>query len=164
MTEELDGVKKMLDDHEKRIVELERSLPVGTDTTPAVEGNDADKLARKIGVPTDKLREVFDVEGEVLTVLKCVGDKEKEKTQNIALLALLGYKFFIKKDGILSQEIRRNVAGNKIPLNNFATYLNELSPRSLLRKGEPKSPKTTYRLTHFGEATAKEILKTAIGN
>ena len=36
----------------------------------------------KIGISVDKFHEIYDVETETLTVLKFVGDKVKEKTQN----------------------------------------------------------------------------------
>lgn len=48
---------------------------------------------------------------------------------------------------------------NGIPLQNFATYLNELVPSLVRRKGKPKSPKTTYRLLPYGESRAKELIK-----
>ena len=112
----------------------------------------------------DKFDEMFDKEKDTLTVIKHTGANDREKSQNIALLALFGYKIFFKQEEILSQEIRRNVAENGIALNNFATYLNELTPSLLRRKGELRSPKTTYRMTISGEVKAKELIKSIVGS
>jgi len=161
---ELTTLKKRLEDHEKRIADLENHIKHKKETTIALSetNRDINKLATKLEVSADKFHEIYDVENETITILKFVGDKDKEKTQNIALLTLLGYKYFFNREEILSQEMRRNVAENGIALNNFATYLNELAPSLVRRKGEMKSPKTTYRLTVFGESKAKELLKSII--
>ena len=102
---------------------------------------------------------LFDIEGELVTVLKVVGNNTEEKTQNIALLTLSGYKEKLNKEKVLASEIRRNVAINKIPVENFGTYVNELIPQSILRIGKAKSKQVTYKLTNFGSAKAKELRK-----
>jgi hypothetical protein len=106
-----------------------------------------------------KIRELFDIEDKTLTSLKVVGEGEREKTRAISLVVLLGYKYLFGNEQLLSSELKRNVAANRIPVNNFATYLNEIIPSLILRKGKTKSRKTTYKLTLLGEAEAKEILK-----
>ncbi|MDP2947368.1 MAG: hypothetical protein Q8N88_04595 [Nanoarchaeota archaeon] len=117
------------------------------------------KLINKTKISEGKIKEIFDFEGDVLTVVQIMGSNPKEKIQNVSLLSLLGYKYFFNSDAVSAQEIRRNVGENGIPLENFATYLNELVPSSIRRKGKLKSPKTTYRLTVFGEAKTKELIK-----
>lgn len=165
MNEEVKDLQDKLQDHEKRIAALEQL--VGDKKTEAQlfgnEGMNIEKLASKIGIPSDRLNEVFDIEGNILTVIKYIGDKDRDKTQNISLLTMLGYKYFFQQEDVLSQEIRRNVAENNIALNNFGTYLNELSPSLLRKKGELRSPKTAYRLTVLGEAKAKELIKNIFG-
>lgn len=121
------------------------------------------KLIQKTGISEGKLSEIFDIEDEILTVVQIYGSNSKEKTQNISLLVLLGYKYFLNSEAVSAQEIRRNVGENGIPLENFATYLNELVPSSIRRKGKPKSPKTTYRLTIFGESKARELIRQLCG-
>ena len=98
-----------------------------------------------------------------MTVVKITGEKERDKTQNIALLVLLGYKYLLSKEEVLSQEIRRNVAENNIPLNNFATHLGDVTPSLIRRKGKLRSPKTTYKLTTLGESKARELIKVIAG-
>ena len=88
----------------------------------------------------------------------------EEKTQNIALLTLLGYKEKLNKEKVLASEIRRNVAINKIPIENFGTYVNELIPHSILRIGKAKSKQIAYKLTNFGNAKAKELQKEIFKN
>lgn len=107
---------------------------------------------------------LFDIEGESLTVLKVIGKNVKEKTQNIVLLTLLGYKEKFNKEKILASEIKRNVGINKIPIENFGTYVNELIPQSILRIGRAKSKQVTYKLTNFGSAKARELQKEIFKN
>jgi hypothetical protein len=157
--EELRLLKEKIHEHERRIIELENILKEKKEM-PVIEGTTGiQKLATKLGIPADKFDQIFDKEESMLTVIKYTGVNDREKTQNIALLTLLGYKIFFGQEEVLSQEIRRNVAENSVTLNNFGTYLNELAPSLLRRKGELRSPKTTYRLTISGEVKAKELIK-----
>jgi len=163
--EEISKLKLILEDHEKRIKKIEEIIKKFeiTPETGEKELVGIKKLAKKVGIDEDKLKEIFDIEDKQLTVIKVVGEKEKDKTQNIALLVLLGYKYLFGKEEVLSQEIRRNVAENGIPLNNFATYLNEITPGLIRRKGKLRSPKTTYKLTILGESKARELVKAISG-
>jgi len=165
MSEELKQIIDKIQNLEKRITELEAIIKSKkSENVLVIEKEDViKKLATKIGVSDDKFNEVFDIEPDIITVLKFKGTNVKEKSQSIMLLTLLGYKYFKDRIEILSQEIRKNVAENGIPLDNFSTYINELSPQLVRRKGELKSPKTTYKLTVLGESKAKELLKELIG-
>ena len=107
---------------------------------------------------------LFDIEGESLTVLNFIGDKIEEKAQNIALLTLLGYREKLSAEKVLASEIRRNVAINKVPVENFATFINHLIPQSVLRVGKARSNKVSYKLTAFGLSKAKELQKTILEN
>ena len=119
-----------------------------------------DILAKKTSIDLSKLKELFDFdEDSMLTLLINNGKDIKEKTQNITLVILLAYKYCLNKEALLSQEIRRNVAENSISLSNFGTYLNELSPSLVRRRGKAKSNQVRYRLTVLGEVKAKEKLK-----
>jgi hypothetical protein len=158
---EIKKIKETLENHEKRIKFLENTLavPKGEEVTPTEAKASIEKLAQKIGVAIDKVEELYDIEDNKLTLLKITNGDEREKTQKISLTVLLGYKYIFGNEEIQAMEIRRNVAENRVPLNNFATYLNEIIPSLIRRKGKPKSPKTTYKLTPLGEAEAKELLK-----
>jgi septal ring factor EnvC (AmiA/AmiB activator) len=158
---ELKKIKEMLQEHEKRIKSLEAifTSSKSEEITPLEGRADIEKLAKKIRVNSEKVRELFDIENNALTLLKVVGKDDSEKTQKISLAVLLGYKYSLGNEKVLSKEIRRNVAENRVPVNNFATYLNEMIPSLIRRIGKLKSPKTTYKLTPLGEAEAKEILK-----
>ena len=137
-------MKERLENHEKRISELEKN-----NSKPAVI---------EIFSPV-KEEGFFDIEGDNLTLLKKTGEKSKDITQNIALLVLYGYKKHLNVDKVLGTEVRRNVAINKVRLENFGTYLGELIPSSILRQGKVGSVKVTYKLTPFGEAKAKELIE-----
>ena len=141
MNEEL---RQELDKIWQKIAELEKNnkLVVDKGMDTSLSGSDS----------------FFDVDGDILTVLKVVGNNTKEKTQNMALLALLGYKEKLNKEKIMASEIKKNVAINKIPVENFATYVNELIPQSILRDGKIGSKHVTYKLTNFGYAKAKELI------
>lgn len=159
---ELSKIIKMLQDHEKRITEIEKKLKGFKEPEVEMMVSDTlrfDMLAKRTGVDEEKIKKVFDYDDGKITILKVIGESEKEKTQNVSLLVLLGYKYLLCVNKILSQEIKRNVAENRIPVNNFATHLNELSPSLIRRRGKARSPKTTYRLTTLGDANAREILK-----
>lgn len=154
-------MKKTLEDHEKRIKSLENMLKgsKGEEITTLEGKPQIEWLAQKIGVTIDKVKELYDIEDNKLTLLKVEGKDEREKTRKISLTVLSGYKYLLGNEEISATEIRRNVAENRVALNNFATYLNEIIPSLIRRKGKPKSPKTTYKLTPLGEAEAKEVLK-----
>lgn len=157
---EINQIKKELKDHKERISKLENPIETKRPKTLKKSSGDGRQiLSKKINISEEKIGEIFDFEDETLTLLKVIGENPKERTQNTSLLVLLGYKYCLNKNEVLSQEIRRNVGENGIPLENFATYLNELVPSSVRRKGKRKSPKTTYRLMAFGESKAKELIK-----
>ncbi len=160
-------IQKQLEDHEKRIHELEKSLigegeegkyPTGKSTRKT------QNLAGKIGVTEDDIEKIFDIEADSLTLVQAVGKDDKEKTKNLTLLALLGYRYFFSVGEVLSSELKRNTVENRIPVNNFATYLNEITPSLIRRKGKFGSKKTVYRLTALGEVEARELLKNLTKN
>jgi len=164
-SDQIKRIRNLLKDHERRIRLLESKFESqeGEQITPSKDKRGVEKLAKKIDVTSDKIGELFDAENETLTLVKVVGADDCEKTCNTALVILLGYKYLLGVGEVLSQEIRRNVAENRIPLNNFATYLNEIIPSMIRRKGKRKSPKTTYRLTTLGEVEGREVLKKLCG-
>ena len=159
--DDIKTIKEILEKHERRIKFLESMIPtLKNEEVKPVEGKvDFARLAQKIGVDSEKIRQLFDIENNNLTLLKSIGEDERERTKKIALLVLLAYRYFFGNEQVLSKEIRRNVAENRVPVNNFATYLNELIPSLIRRMGKLKSPSTTYKLTPLGEAEAKERIK-----
>lgn len=151
-----------MEDIERRLQKLEK--PAGEDRKEEEpkrgkpeEG--VKKLAEKIKVSEEEVWKVFDVEEDRLTLINIIGKNYKEKTQNAALLVLLGYKYFFSMNNVLSLEIKRNVADNRIPVNSYSICLKELTPSLISMKGERGSKKTTFRLTTFGEAEARALLK-----
>lgn len=156
---ELRLLKEKLQDHDRRIIELENILKVEKEIPVVKKGAGIQKLGAKLGIPVKKFDEIYDVEESMLTLINHVGANHKDKVQNIVLLTLFGYKLFFEQEEVLSQEIRRNVVENRISLSNFGTYLNDLIPRLLRRKGKLRSPKTSYKLTIQGEVKAKDLIK-----
>jgi hypothetical protein len=156
----IENIKKILEDHESRLRLLEQKieLPAPHDGSVIKEAG-IGKLAKKVGSNIEKLESLFDIENNSLTILKAAGNDEADKTKKITLMVLLGYKYIFGIESVLSKEIRRNVAENRIPLNNFATYLNEMIPSLIRRIGKLKSKTTMYKLNPLGEAEAKEIVK-----
>lgn len=161
MSEELSEMKKKLMEHEKRIKALEDAFSESrTEEVREVQtGANIKKLARKIEVSSERIEELFDFENNTLTLLKIAGKDDEEKTQKTSLAVLIGYKYFLGTKEISASEIKRNVAENRVSVNNFATYLNEIIPSLIRRKGKSRSPKTTYKLTPLGEAEARVVLK-----
>jgi len=163
LDEEIMNIKRRLKDHENRLQELEKVFRISKGEKQEIclskTNKGIEKLAEKIGITKEKIREIFDIEENISTVVKTVGENYKEKIKNISLLALLGYEYFFGRNKLFSQEIRRNVAENGIPLDNFASYLNEIIPSLIRRKGKTKSSKTTYRLTILGKSEARKLLK-----
>lgn len=160
---EINQIKKELKGHKERISKLESLIKTKGPETLKKSKNGFQKLIKKLNVPREKIQEIFDFEDDTLTLLKVIGENPKEKTQNITLLVLLGYKYYFDKNEVLSQEIRRNVGENGIRLENFATYLKQLIPSSVLSKGKRRSSKTIYRLKPSGEFKAKELIKKLCG-
>ncbi len=103
--------------------------------------------------------DIFEIDGDNIIVTRFLGEKTGDKTKNIALLTLLGYKLKLKQDKVLAKKISDNVAINQVGVENFATHMNKLIPKYVLRFGKPKSTKTQYKLTKFGEAFATKILR-----
>ena len=108
--------------------------------------------------------DIFEIEDNKVIVTRSIGEKTMDKTQNIALLTLLGYKQKIGLNKVTSSLIRENVAIQSVPLENFGTHLKKLIPQSILRIGKFGNPKVEYKLTTFGEARAKKLLKEVIEN
>ena len=158
-------IRKILIEHEKRIQKLEKIIK-GKDEFSVERQRDEVKelksiqnLAKKSKVHEKCLKELFDIENNGLTLLKIVGQDELEQTKNATLLVLLGYKYIFGNNEIGAKEIRRNVAENRVTLNNFATHLNKIIPKLVRRKGKLKSPRTKYKLTVPGEVEAKVLLQ-----
>lgn len=135
---EIEEVKRKIENHEERLKKLESFFEKNMDSTP--------------------IKDIWDVDGEQVTLLKFVGNSISEKTKNITLLVLLGYKKKINKSKVEASEIKRNVGLNGVPVENFGTYLKEMIPQMILRGGKVKSKKMVYRLTPFGESKANELL------
>jgi len=160
-------IKSILKNHEERIQRIEefiKRIDEKISSTKIIKSSGISRLSQKIGIPEEKINELFDIEEDQLTIIKTIGEKDKEKTKNTTLLVLIGYKYLFNTEEVLAREIKRNVAENNIPLNNFATYINEMSPSLVRRKGKLRSPKTTYKLTPYGEAKARELIKLICGN
>ena len=159
MTDEIEEIRQILNKHENRIKALEAKYIRKMPQVAEAEEHSLEKLAEKVGTSTDKLQELLDIEDNALTLLRITGSDEGDRTKRISLVVLLSYRYVFGNDKVLSKEIRRNVAENRIPVNNFATYLNEMIPSLIRRIGKLKSPTTTYKLTPLGEAEAKTIVK-----
>ncbi len=97
-------------------------------------------------------------EGKII-VTQTIGDKPKEKIKNIVLLSLLGYKQKLGETDVHASKLRENAATHGMPLENFGTYVKELIPQSIIKKGKKGSNLVTYKLTLFGESKAKNLLK-----
>jgi hypothetical protein len=161
---EIKRIRQVLEDHEKRIRALEQNHPSSSPevVSPKSEAS-IDALARKTGTDPDNIRKLFEIKEDTLTLSKVVGKDQREQTRDISLLVLLGYKYFSNKEEVLAGEMRRNVAENGVPVDNFARYLNEMIPSLVHRKGKSKSHKITYKLSPLGEARAREALKKVCG-
>jgi hypothetical protein len=160
VNDEINKIKEMLEDHERRIRSLEGNPPAPRQRVASLEGEaNIDELARRIGVDSNKIMEVFDIEQNSLTLVKAIEGNDIQRTRHISLLVLLGYKHIFNSEDLLAGELRRNVAENGVPLDNFSTSLDGIIPSLVRRKGEAGSHKTTYKLTNPGEAQAADILK-----
>jgi hypothetical protein len=147
-------IKQEFDKIWSKICELEKGTKKPEGTLAVSTGS----------LETGSPENLVDIEGDSLTLLKTLGEKTEEKTKNTALLTLFEYKEKLGKEKILASEIRRNVALNKIPLENFGTYLNNLIPQCILRVGKTRSKTALYKLTAFGYAKAKDIKKEILKN
>lgn len=160
--EDVKKILKKLEEIDGRLQKLEKPADEKGKEVKPKRGKPEEgvkKLAEKIKISEEEIWKVFDVEEDRLTLINIIGEKYKEKTKNAALLVLLGYKYFFGMNNVLSQEIKRNVATNRIPVNSYSTYLKELTPSLISMKGRRGSKSTTYRLTTFGEAEARALLK-----
>jgi len=161
VSDEFSKIKEKIMEHERRIKALEDAFAgsKAEEVKKVQSRTNIKKLAKKTDVSQERIEELFDIENNTLTLLKIVGNNDEEKTQKASLAVLIGYKYFLGTKEILASEIRRNVAENRVSLNNFASYLNNIIPSLIRRKGKSRSKKTTYKLTPLGEAEAREVLK-----
>ena len=102
---------------------------------------------------------IFEEQDGKIIVTQSMGETPKEKAKNIVLLSLFGYKQKFGELEVHASKLRENVAIHQIPLENFGTWVKELSPRFIMKKGKRGSTKVTYKLTTFGEAFTKNLLK-----
>ena len=149
------------------VSELKRVTSVGEPATTGINSNGPSKatvegLSVKLSVTTNELSELFDIEGQSMTLTKLPSCEIKEKTQQSVLALLVGYKYVIGLGEVPSIQLRKNIAEHGVSIANFATYVKELEPSLLKRKGKAKSPKTAYRLTILGEAKGREIIKSLL--
>ena len=156
----IEQIKKQLEEHERRILRLEGTASEKEKRHEIREPEkNVKRLAEKLSVSEDDINKIFDVEGESLTLTNVIGKDDREKIVNTTLLVLLGYKYFFGMNDLLSQEIRRNLAENRVSLSSYSFYLSAITPSLVRRKGKVRSPNTTYKLTTLGEAEAREVLK-----
>jgi hypothetical protein len=111
---------------------------------------------------TGSANNVFEEQDGKIIITQIIGETPKEKAKNIVLLSLLGYKQKLRELEVHASKLRENVAIHEIPLENFGTYIKELIPQSIIKKGKRGSTKITYKLTTFGEAKAKNLLREVI--
>ena len=135
-------IMKRFDDLEKRVYQLENS-----------------SLKKSFNNKNDFGDCIFEEQDENIIVTKIIGNGIKEKTQNIVLLTLLGYKQKLNEVELRASKLRENVALHEVPLENFGTHVKGLIPQSILKKGKLGSNKITYKLTTFGEAKAQRLLR-----
>lgn len=152
-------IMDLLDNHEKRIKALEDLIKDVDDVKRiiSIELN-YEKMKKEMNLDENAINSIFDYNNQLLTLLQTLGKNDKEKTQNITLLIILGYDYLLGINQIKTKEIRRNVSEHGISLNNFATHLKEIMPLYISRIGKTTSPKSKYRLTTPGYKQAKKIL------
>jgi len=114
---------------------------------------------KELVIGTESSNSIFEEQDGKIIITQTIGGKPKEKAKNIVLLSLLGYKQKLNELEVHTSKLRENVAIHQIPLENFGTWVNELSPQSIMKKGKKGSTKVTYKLTTFGEAKAKNLLR-----
>lgn len=119
---------------------------------------------KEMVVRTESSDSIFEEHEGKIVVTQIIGKKPKERAKNIVLLSLLGYKQKLGELEVHTSKLRENVAIHQIPLENFGTWVSELSPQSVIKKGKKGSTKVTYRLTTFGEAKTKNLLKEILEN
>lgn len=158
MNDTIDKILKRLEGLERKVEDLKKIVSEKPVQAQEIPSTSIEELAKRTKVSEEKIREIFDLEGDTLTLLKTTGENEKEKTQNTTLLVLLGYKYIFNVEYNPTKEIKRNVAENSIAINNFATHLNEVIPSLIRRKGEARDKLTVYKLTLPGEVKARGLL------
>jgi len=154
---EIDKIKNSLKDLESRISKMEGTI--GSNASGNVKKfSGLEGLIKRTNLKEDDIKIFFDTDGSVLIPLEKLGKGDREKIINITLLTLLGCKYLLRESMILAKDLRRRVEENGVPTNNFATYLREITPSLIRRKGETKSPKTTYEIKPLGETRAKNLI------
>ncbi|PIU88860.1 hypothetical protein COS64_02215 [archaeon CG06_land_8_20_14_3_00_37_11] len=158
---ESDEIKKKIKNINDRLIMLENIIKKKTNKYMESEKN-LDYLSKKVNASITLLKQIFEFEGDNIMLLKIPGVDTKKQIQESTLLILLAFKYYIKKEEILSTEIKKILSEHGIPLNNFATHLKEIIPLFIRTIGKKKSTNISYRLTIPGEVRAVEILKNSL--
>lgn len=162
--EEIIKIKKMLEEHEKRIGKLESVLGQEERKPPKEIGLDIEKcikLSKDAGITEEQLRCVFDFEEVDLSLITTMlgGKNEAEKQFRATASILTTFHYCYNKDEIRSQDLRKKLEwlGIKSLANlsiNLANY-----KQFILPKGKPKSPEFAYKITYPGIKKGLEIIK-----
>jgi len=158
----------IVEEHEKRLLGIEKLLGSTASLAPSALTGDSvsqnaelgkEKLAKKVQRTTEEIDMLFEIDGDSSTITKLPSGNAKQITHKGTVAMLVGFKYLLKADTIPAKELKRIFASHRVPLENFATYLNEITPKWILRKGKTRSNKTTYKLTYAGEAEGFEVIK-----
>ena len=166
LEEEIAKIKKKLEKHERRIIQLEESLTQKREKK--IEKDNFEKKLEKFSIEAkiskEQLRHVFDFEEEGLRLIKTIeGKVESEKQIKATLCILTAYHYCYDSDEIRSQDLRKKLEwlgiGSLVNLStNLANYKQFIIP-----KGKPSSSKYSYKITYPGIKRGSEIIKELSG-
>lgn len=161
-------IKKILENHERRISALERLLLKGKveenlkEIPKRVEiglEKNMGKLAKSAGIEIDQVKQIYDFEKEDLTLLvEAGGEDVGEKQLRATLVILVGLSYCYEKEEILSGVLGKKLKTLGISLANLARNLDE-HPRFVLPVGKPKSTKFQYKITVPGKNEGLKIVR-----
>jgi hypothetical protein len=160
-SKEIIEIKKILENHEKRIKEIETRFgqkeekpieKIGVDIEEGIKS-----LSKEAGINEEQLRNVFDFEKSDLRLITTIGgENETEKQFKAAVCILTAYHYCYGRDEIKSQELRKKFEWLGITsLVNLSANLAKYK-QFLIPKGKLKSPDSGYKITLPG---IKEGLK-----
>jgi len=158
--QKINKISKILEDHEKRIRELENIAKKNRFKPPADLNERIKKLFVDVGISEEQLRYVFDFEEDDLNLITSVeGKSEGEKQLSATLCILTGYEYCYGRDTIKSQILRDKL--EKLGIRSLANLSTNLSkyPNYIISKGKRKSPNFMYKLTYPGKNEGLRIIK-----
>lgn len=166
MSDEIEELRKKIDNHEKRIETLEKIIKFPEESSEKIIKNKCpDNLLKDAGITKKELSHILYFDDKSLEfVCEIKGKNAVEQQFKATLIILTFYHYCKNSDKIKSQELREIFGKANIKsLANLSTNLKKSAYKKFVRpEGISSSPEFSYKITDLGIEKGLEIIKELI--